>query len=54
MILRVVRLEDIAGEVVLKIAPDKVSMVRVVLRVGIFDQEIWSLDAEIMRAISFE
>src|SRR5688572_21025846 len=41
----IVLAQQIAAEVTVEIAPDGVDMVRAVLRVVVFDEEAWSLDA---------
>lgn len=48
MLLLVVLFEHVAAEVILKVAPDEVGMVGIVLCIGVFDEEVSSLDAEVV------
>ena len=54
VILGVMLLEGVAGEVVVEITPDEVGVVGIVLGVGVFDDKIDALNAEVMPGISFK
>lgn len=46
--------EEVAAEVVFEVAPDEVGVVGVVLDVGVFDEEVVGLDAEVVGGAFFE
>lgn len=54
MLVLEVFLEEVASEVVVEVAPDEVGVVGVVLGVGVFDEEVVGLDAEVVGFSGFE
>lgn len=48
----IVLFKKITAEVVLEITPDEVGVVVIVLRVGVFDEEVFSLDSEVVSGVA--